>query len=159
MTRFVYEFVCLKSPPSNKEEKMLRTFLGMLIVSLIAVGPLTASAKSLSPEKVEGATTVDAAKAKVLFDQGVAFVDTRNDTDWEAGRIPDAIHLDIKKKLSVATLSEVVKRDEAVVMYCNGPKCLRSSQAAGHAVSWGFSKVYYLRTGFPSWKSAGYPVE
>ena len=108
---------------------------------------------------MDGATTIDTAKARQLFEQDVAFVDTRKNSDWDAGRIPGAIHLDVKKVLSPETLAEEVPRDEPVVFYCNGHNCLRSSKASRLAVSWGWSTVYYYRDGFPAWKAAGNPVE
>lgn len=117
------------------------------------------AADKLSPVSVDGATTVNAAEAKALFDNEALFVDTRKDKDWEAGRIPGAEHLNVKKVLTQESLAEVAGKDEVIVMYCNGHKCIRSSQAAKMAVDWGFSKVYYFRDGFPAWKAAGYPVE
>jgi rhodanese-related sulfurtransferase len=112
-----------------------------------------------SPLTVEGAETIDAAAAKALFDQGALFVDVRKDKDWGAGRIPDAEHLELKSAFSEETLSKHVKKDEPVVLYCNGASCLRSSEASQQAVGWGFKKVYYFRLGFPAWKAAGYPTE
>ena len=117
------------------------------------------AAEELSPESIAGATTVDATKAKQLFDSGAAFIDVRKDSDWEAGRIPDAIHLELKSGLTEEALLEEVGKDEAVVFYCNGHKCMRSSKAATKALGWGFNKVYYFRDGFPSWKAAGNPIE
>ncbi|WP_421783860.1 rhodanese-like domain-containing protein [Kiloniella litopenaei] len=117
------------------------------------------SADEVSPTDVPGATTVNTAEAKALFDEGVYFVDVRKDSDWEAGRVPDAIHIELKKVFSDETLTAEVEKDAKVVIYCNGEKCLRSSQAAAKAVEWGFSNVYYYRDGFPAWKAAGNPVE
>ena len=114
---------------------------------------------SISPLSVEGTTLVDTAKAKALFDEGVLFVDVRSDKDWNAGRIPDAAHIELKKVFSEATLSEEEKKSNPIVVYCNGEKCMRSSKASALAVGWGFTKVYYYRDGFPAWKKAGYPVE
>ena len=117
------------------------------------------SADEVSPTDIPGATTVNTAEAKALFDEGVYFVDVRKDSDWEAGRVPDAIHIELKKVFSDETLTAEVEKDAKVVIYCNGEKCLRSSQAAAKAVEWGFSNVYYYRDGFPAWKAAGNPVE
>ena len=50
-------------------------------------------------------------------------------------------------------------KDEAVVIYCNGEKCMRSSKACAQAVEWGFTNISYFRDGFPAWKAAGYPTE
>ena len=119
----------------------------------------SAYAAEVSPETVPNATTVSAAEAKKLFDEGVPFVDVRKDSDWEAGRIPEAYHIELKKVFSESELAKVVKNDEPVVFYCNGPKCMRSSKASAMAVKWGFTKVHYFRDGYPSWKAAEYPVE
>ena len=130
--------------------------LPLLFVALV-VGP--AQAAKVSPTEIAGATTVDAAAAKELFDRGVAFVDVRKDSDWDAGRIPGAHHIELKKVLSEETLAAAVGKDKEVVIYCNGEKCMRSSKACEKAVAWGYGKVYYFRDGFPAWEGAGFPVE
>jgi len=136
--------------------KYLKLLFAVLLFSITTVA--TAGDK-ISPTSVKGATTVDTAKAKVLFDKGVLFLDVRKDKDWDAGRVPDAIHIELKKKLSDESMSKEIKKDEEVVIYCNGEKCMRSSVASAKAVGWGFSKVYYYRDGFPAWKAAGHPSE
>lgn len=130
----------------------------IFIATVLSIG-LGAHATTQSPESITGATTVDAAKAKALFDKGVLFVDVRKNSDWDAGRIPGAEHLELKKVFSEAALAKIATKDRAVVIYCNGPKCLRSSKACAMAVSWGFKKVYYFRGGFPEWIAANYPTE
>ena len=128
-------------------------------LSLFGLVGIAQAGDKISPTTVDGAKTVNAAEAKALFDKGAIFVDTRKSKDWDAGRIPDAIHLDVKKKLSEETLGKEVKKGDSVVMYCNGHGCMRSSKATAMAVGWGYSNVYYFRDGFPAWKAAGYPVE
>lgn len=137
----------------------MKKLITYLLPALMLLTTPFVSAEELSPETVSGATTVDAAQAKQLFDNEALFIDTRKDKDWDAGRIPGAEHLDVKKALTAESLAELAGKDEAIVMYCNGHKCLRSSKAAAMAVEWGYSKVYYFRDGFPAWKAAGYPVE
>lgn len=126
---------------------------------LASAGIPAEAAGAHSPLVVSGATTVDPAAAKVLFDRGVRFVDVRNDKVWKLGHIPGATLLDFKGGFSEESLLSVVGRDDPVVIYCEGTKCLRSSQACEMAVSWGFTRVHYLRQGFPGWKAAGHPVE
>ncbi len=115
--------------------------------------------KKISPMDIAGAKTVTAQEAKALFDKGVAFIDVRKDKDWQAGRIPDAIHINLKTNYSKDSLSKEVKMDEKIVIYCNGETCMRSSKASAKAVDWGFKNVFYFRDGFPAWKKNGYPVE
>lgn len=141
---------------------MRRLFLStaVLVMTSLAFAPATSFAKKkISPKKVSGAVTVDAKKAKQLFDKGVVFIDVRKDKDYAAGRVPDAVHIELKKVYSKGTLGKVVKPHQPVVIYCNGHSCTRSAKATKKAVSWGYKKVYYYRDGFPSWKSNGYPVE
>jgi rhodanese-related sulfurtransferase len=111
-----------------------------------------------SPTEVPGATTIDLSTAKSLFDRGVAFVDVREVVNWKDGHVPGSINLELEEAFSETALSEIVLKDEEVVIHCAGPKCLRSSQACTKAVNWGFIKVYYFRAGFPAWKAAGYPI-
>jgi rhodanese-related sulfurtransferase len=137
---------------------MMKKAYGLAVVLMMAL-PL-AQAAGVSPETISGATTVDGAKAKALFDKGVAFIDTRSDKDWNAGRIPGAKHIDVEKPgFTEEALGKLAKKDLEVVMYCNGVSCPRSALATEKALSWGYKKVYYYRLGFPDWKAAGYPVE
>jgi len=131
----------------------------LLIMLSLALAPNAQADKKISPKVINGAKTVNAQQAKKLFDQGVIFVDVRKDKDFAAGRVPDAVHIDLKKIYNKDTLAKHVKKDQPVVIYCNGHKCIRSAKASEMAVAWGYKKVYYYRDGFPSWKKSGYPVE
>ena len=139
--------------------RLVLTTAAMIMTSLAFAPAAVMAAKKTSPTKVNGAVTVDAKKAKQLFDKGVVFVDVRSDKDYAAGRIPDAMHIELKKVYSKDSLGKAAKADQPVVIYCNGHDCLRSSEASEKAVAWGYKNIYYFRDGFPAWKSSGYPVE
>lgn len=128
----------------------------LLLLSSISTGY---AAKKISPETVDGATTVDTNHAKQLFDQGAIFLDVRSNRDWEAGRIPGSKHLELKKVYSLETLGEIASPSDTLVIYCNSTGCMRSSKACAKAVEWGYKNVYYYRKGFPDWQSHGYAVE
>lgn len=136
-------------------KKILQFTAVLFSLLLVPVAGMAAT----SPMTVSGATTVTVEEAVELFDQGVVFVDVRKPTDFDAGRIPGAVHLDSNSAFDDAALAEVVAKDEPVVIYCNGEDCMRSSESSALAVSWGFSEVYYLRDGYPAWEAAGFPVE
>jgi len=138
---------------------MKRTVLAFISPFILLFALSAHAADKISPQTIAGATTVDTAKAKALFDDGALFVDVRSNKDWGAGRIPDAAHIELKKVFNEATLSKEAGKDEVIVIYCNGESCLRSSNASAQAVGWGFAKINYYRDGFPAWKKAGYPVE
>ena len=113
---------------------------------------------SLLPATVEGATTIDAVTAKLLFDRGVPFVDVRDPDEWNAGRVPGAVHLELNREFTEARLSEVAAKDDEVVIYAI-TTWSTSARACMRAASWGFEKVYYFRPGFSGWQAAGHPVE
>ena len=118
------------------------------------------AAKGLSPESVDGAKTINAEQAKNLWKEGATFIDTRKESDWASGRIPGALHINIKKtEFNKENILKHVNIDEPVVSYCNAEKCHRAASGARKLVGYGFTNVYYYRDGYPSWKNAGYPYE
>ncbi len=131
----------------------------LIISSLVLAPSLSLAAKKISPQEVKGATTIDAQKAKQLFDDGVVFIDVRKDKDFAAGRVPDAFHIELKYRYRKNTLNRALNKDQPIVIYCNGHNCLRSARATEKAVSWGYQNIYYFRDGYPAWKSSGYPIE
>jgi len=137
--------------------KRLVILLGTCLSLMMSLSAFAGN--KISPQTIAGATTVNTTEAKALFDKGVIFIDVRSNKDWAAGRIPDAVHIELKKVLSETTLSKEVGKNDEMVIYCNGEKCMRSSKATAKAVGWGFNKIHYYRDGFPAWKKAGYPVE
>jgi rhodanese-related sulfurtransferase len=130
-----------------------------IAIVIACVSAFSAAIAADSPNTVSGAISVTASEAKALFDKGAAFIDVRKNSDWEAGRVPGAIHLELNSVFSKDALLDEVDIDELIVIYCNGHKCLRSSQAANQAVEWGFTQVHYFRDGLPGWKAGGYSVE
>ena len=137
-----------------------KTLFPMLLVFAVSSAQAASEMSDKpSPEAVDGAVTVGVTAAKALFDQGALFVDVRTAKGFEAGRVPDAVLLDLKKNFSKESLGAEAAAGDPIVIYCNGINCWRSSKAAKKAVSWGYTKVNYFRGGFPAWKKAGYPVE
>jgi rhodanese-related sulfurtransferase len=140
--------------------KRLLLVCGAFAWSLLGASPGYASELvDATPLSVDGATTVDAAAAKQLFDREAAFVDLRKENVWNSGRVPGAVWLDFQNGFTQEALLAEVDKDEAIVFYCSGVRCPRSAQAATKALAWGYSSVYYFRDGFPAWKQAGYPIE
>ncbi len=150
---------------SNFLKTLIRIFITcffvvfMLSNTILLLGTFTVNAATLSPLEVHGAQTITSEEAFGLFRKGVLFLDVRKESDWEAGRIPDAVHLDLKRYFTQQNLQRIAQFETPIVIYCNAAKCLRSSQASAKAVSWGYQKVYYYRDGFPLWKNAMYPTE
>lgn len=136
----------------------MKNYFSLPLVLLFLVTSVLAA--DLAPAKVAGASTISTATAKILFDKGYIFVDVRRAEDFNSGHIPGARHLAINSEnFTAESLSAIVRKDQAVVFYCNGLNCKGSSIASEKAVAWGWSKVLYYREGWPQWKEAGLAVE
>ncbi len=112
-----------------------------------------------APQEVKGTKTVSAAEVKQHHEAGGVIVDVRNPRLYARRHIPGALHLNFSNSYNEKALSEVVKKDQPVVIYCSGVKCSRSYRASAMAVDWGYEKVLYFRGGIVEWRDAGYPVE
>ena len=108
---------------------------------------------------VEGAAKIDAAQANALHAQGAVFIDVRNANSFSAGHVPAAANLEMSTGLSRETLARAADKNDAVVFYCFGKYCPRSTYACAKALLWGYGRVHYFAGGLPAWKDAGYPVE
>ena len=67
----------------------LKTFSATIILLLSSGLVVGSELIKSTPESVSGATTVDAAAAKQLFENEATFVDLRKQPAWDAGRIPE----------------------------------------------------------------------
>jgi hydroxyacylglutathione hydrolase len=88
-----------------------------------------------------------------LLPRGVAVVDVRNQSEWEAGHLPGAHHVQLGTL--EARLHEV-PHDGVVVVHCQGGT--RSAIAASLLAARGFRSVINLQGGYQEWTAAGYPV-
>ncbi len=111
--------------------------------------------------EVKGATTIDASKAKVLYDRGALFVDITS--PWFANRIPGARFLEWWSSegwlFNEVTLGELASKDEEIVIYASRHGGRWALMASALAVSWGFNNIYHFPGGLDAWKTADYPVE
>jgi rhodanese-related sulfurtransferase len=144
---------------SKKKYPGLLAQIGILFF-LLLMAPIHAMAsEGQSPMQVAGTQSVTVEQAKRLFVQGAKFIDVRSAVGFDAGRIPGAKLLDLKKNFTQSALAKFAAQDEPIIIYCSGPVCSRAAKAASKAVKWGYSKVYYFRDGLPGWKQAAHPVE
>ncbi|MDY0136078.1 MAG: rhodanese-like domain-containing protein [Thiomicrospira sp.] len=140
----------------------MKSVIQFIVMTGVMALALAVQAAKVSPTEVQGAKTVNAEQVKALWMQGVLCIDPRSKADWEAGRIPGALHMMSKSEAYQAqtVLRETGGRyDAPIVSYCNAESCLRAADLARDLVSWGFTNVHYFRDGFPAWKNAKYPYE
>ena len=100
----------------------------------------------------------DVQKVKSMLDDDRQFflVDVREDNEWNAGHLPQAIHLGkgiIERDIETA----IPNQDAEIVLYCGGG--YRSALAADHLQQMGYTNVRSLDGGIKGWVETGYPIE
>ena len=100
-------------------------------------------AHELSPEQLRDA-----------LDSGeIVLVDVREPYEWDAGRIPGAVHIELER---LASRAEEIPRDRKVVFNCRlGVRSAMAMQAF-RASGW---DAYHMGGGIQRWLSEGLPLE
>lgn len=148
----------------------MKSLLKVMFMLVGLVGFNTAALASHTPEKLDGATLVDADQVKDLMAKGVPVVDTRVGNEYAEAHIKGAISVPYKEKSAKDVsfdgsqdsfdLSKLPGDKSApLVMYCNAGECWKSYKAAVTAIKAGYTKIHWFRGGFPAWKEKGYPTE
>ena len=100
-------------------------------------------------------TTVNAIKTSMDKQESFVLVDVREDLEWQAGHIPNAIH--IGKGVIERDIEKMIPdQSTKIVLYCGGG--YRSALAADSLQKMGYTNVISMDGGFSGWCSAGYPV-
>lgn len=106
-------------------------------------------------KRVKECTVADVA---LMRERGEKFtlVDVREDNEWDAGRLPGAIHLG-KGIIERDIEKEIPDHAAKIVLYCGGG--YRSALTADNLQKMGYTNVISMDGGFKGWKSAGHPID
>ena len=88
-------------------------------------------------------------------ERGFVLVDVREESEWNAGHIPGAIHLG-KGVIERDIEQKVPETDKEIILYCGGG--FRSALAAESLQKMGYTNVISMDGGWRGWKEAGHPV-
>jgi rhodanese-related sulfurtransferase len=83
-------------------------------------------------------------------------IDCREESEWNAGRLPGAIHLG-KGVIERDIVAKVPDKQATVVIYCGGG--FRSALAGDNVKKMGYQNVISMDGGWKAWNDAGLPVE
>lgn len=136
-------------------QRITGAFRSMVLFGAVLWGQAVAGE---APEHVEGATTVNAAQAIRLHEQGAVFIDIRTQQEWNWGHLEGARHLGLKSTFALLYRDGFMDRKTPVVIYGNGAHRARAAFASRLAVLWGYEKVFYFREGYFSWLAFDLPV-
>jgi len=81
-------------------------------------------------------------------------VDVRSDSEWRAGHLPDAVHIEAGRITESADIQ--VPRDRPVVLHCASAN--RATVGLSLLERLGYHNLMVLDTGFGNWRDAGYEV-
>jgi rhodanese-related sulfurtransferase len=97
-------------------------------------------------------------EVKARLDQGerLLLVDTREDNEWDKGRIAGAVHLG-KGIIERDVESQVPDKGTEIILYCGGG--FRSALSADNLQKMGYTNVVSMDGGWRRWKELGYPTE
>ncbi len=97
---------------------------------------------------------VDGREAQAMA--GAAWIDVREQDEWDEGHIPGAIHVP-RGYLESRIEAAVADHSRPVVLYCASG--IRSAFAADTLAALGYERPVSLAGGFSDWKRNGFPVD
>ena len=131
-----------------------------LILSIAACTTLVAGEKPYAPESMPGITIVSAEEVieMILENPELIVIDSRKKTEYIKGHIEGAINI-LNTELVLEDLDLIVPdRTTALLFYCNGVRCLRSSDSITRAAGWGYTNLFWFRGGWKEWTDKRLPM-
>jgi rhodanese-related sulfurtransferase len=134
----------------------------MILICILVFFSHSASAveKPYAPENIPGATRVSAEEVVdlILSNPDMLIIDSRKKTEYLKGHIEGAINI-LNTELARGDLEIIAPdRTQAVLFYCNGARCLRSTDSINKALGWGYTNIYWFRGGWEEWTEKRLPV-
>ncbi|MFO7594222.1 MAG: rhodanese-like domain-containing protein [Pseudomonadota bacterium] len=134
--------------------------LFILALLLVPVQSPAYAEKPMAPEHIPGATLVHAEEVvPLLLEQnGIVLIDSRKEDEYAKGHIEGAVNLPDTTMTPEVLATHVPGRDTPILFYCNGERCLRSSNAVTMAQQWGYRNLFWFRGGWVEWRRKRLPV-
>ncbi len=125
------------------------------------IGPISlADDKPFAPEAIEGVVILTAEDAieMILENPNMPIIDSRKKLEYVKGHIEGSVSL-LDTGMTERDLKNIVpNKKSAILFYCNGVRCLRSSNAIVKAQAWGYSNLFWIRGGWKEWSEKRLPV-
>jgi rhodanese-related sulfurtransferase len=115
---------------------------------------MTKTAMDLVQEAKSIINEISVEQAKTMLVNGSIALDVREQAEFDAGHIPNAIHISRGLlEFKIATQSDFNDLSQSVVVYCKTGG--RSALAAQTLMSLGYTNIYSMQGGFDAWIDAG----
>ena len=132
----------------------------LLFLSVLFSSTLTAEQKPYAPQSIQDVTTVSAEEVidMILANPDLIVIDSRKKTEYLKGHIEGAINI-LNTRLKREDLERISPdKSSSILFYCNGTRCLRSSDSIKKAKGWGYTKLIWFRGGWKEWSDKRLPV-
>jgi len=113
-----------------------------------------------APESIQNVTIVSAEQLieQLLKNPNLIIIDSRKKSEYLKGHIEGAINI-LNTRLKRPDLERISPdKSKAILFYCNGARCLRSSDSINKAKSWGYENLIWFRGGWKEWEEKRLPV-
>ena len=97
-------------------------------------------------------------KAKEFFENGVLFIDARDEVYYNDGHIRNAMKNVFLMEL-IFNIEEKQTKEDPIVVYCGDPGCGDSEDLAYDLQNEGFKKLFVFKGGWLEWSAANYPAD
>ena len=129
-------------------------------ISLLFSSVLSAGEKPHAPENIQDVAVVSAEETieMILANPGLAVIDSRKKTEYLKGHIEGAVNI-LNTRLKREDLERISPdKSKPILFYCNGTRCLRSSDSIKKAKGWGYNNLIWFRGGWKEWSEKRLPV-
>ena len=97
-------------------------------------------------------------KAKDFFENGVLFIDARDEVYYNDGHIKNAMKNVFLMEL-IFNIEDKQTKEDPIVVYCGDPGCGDSEDLAYDLQNEGFKKLFVFKGGWLEWSAANYPAD
>ena len=146
---------------------MIDSFITVRIKTTLITGvfllfstTVLAEEKPYAPESIQDVVIVSAEEAieMILSTPELLVIDSRKKTEYLKGHIEGSINI-LNTQLEREGLERIAPdKTKAILFYCNGVRCLRSTDSINKARSWGYSNLIWFRGGWKEWTDKRLPV-
>ena len=100
--------------------------------------------------------TIDDVKPRLDRADAFHLVDVREESEWNAGHLPGAVHLG-KGIIERDVEASIPDKTAEIILYCGGG--FRSALAADNLQKMGYQNVWSMDGGVRAWRDARHPMQ
>ena len=127
---------------------------------VLYAGILAAESKPVAPENIANVKILAAEEVieLILSRPNLIIIDSRKKSEYLKGHIEGAVNV-LNTDMMLNDFKKLAPdKTQAILFYCNGVRCMRSSDAASKAVVWGYANIFWFRGGWDEWIEKRLPV-